>query len=332
MSLPYGYQPQFYYATPYLSPYYHPTHISPYIPSVNLPASPQVTQRRVHFDDGVVPSPQPRSRRPSWHAGMEGMAPAPNPAPFPSPPFLYTSLPPMSPYVPPASYTHQRRRSDSSLPQPTWIAIPTYSTYAQPVVYPSPAPAPAHQLHPLIDGESLQGPSLLFDISLNAFTPRRITSHGRVSDSTLGLEELGEQATHPGVTRMKIICDAIPQWPIVLEAERDHGRSPYLSVPRANHYAPITVGDVLIAIHRTLQTQISHVDWARLPSGDDVAVARAYTRRCRTFPSAEAFEASQGVRRVDYLLDKFMFKGLVRTSYRGGFEHVKLLVGPAPRR
>jgi hypothetical protein len=44
---------------------------------------------------------------------------------------------------------------------------------------------------------------------------------------------------------------------------------------------------------------------------------------------AEEAEASKGVKKVDYLLDRFMFKGLVRAG-RGdeGFENVKLMVGP----
>ncbi|KAH9948818.1 hypothetical protein B0H21DRAFT_216154 [Amylocystis lapponica] len=333
MSAPY-YQPQFYYPTSYLHPYYHQPYISPFIPPVtlpgspnfvppaSLPGSPDFSPRRVHFEDDPLYNPPLRTRRPSWHAGMMGMAPAPNPQPFPSPPMTYTTLPPMMPFG--AAPTHHRRSSDGALPQPTWIAYPTYPTFAQPVVYPTQV-AP-HQFHPLLNGETSKGPLVLFDISLNTFNTRHLSASGQTGGNTLSLDDLGQQATHPAVKRMTITCDDIPQWPIVLEPQVQ-GRSNYLSVPATSADAPITVGDVLIAVHRSLQQKISHVDWARLSRSEEVDIARAYTRRCKTFPSAEAFEASQGVRRVDYLKDRYMFKGLMRSSSDGRFEHVKLLVG-----
>lgn len=234
---------------------------------------------------------------------------------------IYTTLPPMMPVG--AMPTHHRRRSDGALPQPAWVAYSPYPTLVQPMIYQNPPTAP-HQFHPMLNGESGLSPLLIFDLSLNTFTPYRISAPGETTGSTLSLDQLGEQATYPGVKRMTITCDEIPQWPIVLEPQT-RSRLDYLAVPSIS--APITLGDVLIAIHRSLQRQITHVDWARLSRADEVEVARAYTRRCKTFPSAEAFEVSQGVRRVDYLRDRYMFKGLVRTSHDGGFEHAKLLVG-----
>lgn len=157
----------------------------------------------------------------------------------------------------------------------------------------------------------------------------RITSSSQTSGTPLNLDELAQQATHPGVTRMKIICDLIPQWDVILEPQRDYASSSgYLAVPHepVASNQPITLGDVLVAVHRMLQTQITHRDWARLSNTEATNIARAYTRRCRTFPSAEQFEASQGVRRVDYLLDRFLFKGLVRLRGEDGFETVKLIV------
>ncbi|KAI0774639.1 hypothetical protein BD413DRAFT_438938, partial [Trametes elegans] len=264
-------------------------------------------ERRVHWED----QPSPRQRRPSWHGGL---VPPPNPAPFPSPPML-------SPY-----YMHERRSSDSCLPQPAWVTFPTM---IQPV-YRQPSPVPP-AIHPLLNGENAGGPMLLFDLSLNTFSPQRITSRSQTSGTPLTLEELRQPATHPAVRKMKIKCDELPQWPIVLEphsASRD--RSPYLGVPAgaAAEDVPITVGDVLMAIHQTVQRQISHVDWARLSREQMHAVSAAYTRRCRTFPSAAAFEEAQGVRRVDYLHERYMFRGLVRDNVKDGFEKMRLVVGP----
>ncbi|OSX59355.1 hypothetical protein POSPLADRAFT_1048692 [Postia placenta MAD-698-R-SB12] len=251
---------------------------------------------------------------------MPGMAPPPNPAPFPSPPMLVTPLPPMVPLGPPQHMTHQRRRSDGNLPQPAWYPWGTYPAFvAPPYMYqqpqPQPQPAPSPQLHPMLNGEGRDGPALLFDVSVHTFQPMRLTSAGASSGPTLSLDELGQQATYPPCRRMKISCDIIPQWPIELEA-KEQERTLFLSIPSNSHKdAPITVGDVLIAIHRSLQRQISHVDWARLSQAEETAVARAYTRRCKTYGSVEAFEKSQGVRRVDYLLDKYMFRGLISIEY-----------------
>ncbi|CDO77243.1 hypothetical protein BN946_scf184747.g56 [Trametes cinnabarina] len=329
MSLPYGY-PQFYYPTPYLSPYYQQPHISPFIPPVTFPSSPQLPprdDRRVHWSDDAY---YVRERRPSWHATL---APPPNPVPFPSPPIIVTPLPQAVSLAaqPPPYYGHVRRASDSCLPQPTWYY--PQPVFVQPMAY-QPAPlAPA--IHPLLNGENAGGPLLLFDLSQNTFNPQRITAHGQKKGTPVSLEELREPATHPSVYHMTITCDKLPEWPIVLEPrstsrERSRERSPFLGVPSAAAAdAPITVYDVLMAIYRTVQRQITHVDWARLSQSDMRAVSIAYTRRCRTFPSAAAFEEAQGVRRVDYLRDDYMFRGIARENSKDGFAKMKLLTGPA---
>ena len=306
--------------------------MSPFIPPTHLPPSPRMDEgsRRVRFADEEEFYPPTRPRPPSWHAGMAGTAPAPNPLPFPSPPFVYNPLPPVA-VGPPPGYAPHRRRSDTSVPggHPAWLSMPAwmvYPQYAQPV----PAPPPS-QFHPLLNGEGGNRPLLFFDLSVHAFNPVRISSHGQTTGTSLTLDELSQQATHPGVTRIKIVCDAISQWPIVLEPQHDRpstSGSGYLSVPAASSYGPITVGDILVAIHRVMQTQISHRDWVRLSAEQESSIARAYTRRCRTFPSAEEFEARQGVRKVDYLLDRFVFRGLTRIGRDDGFETVRLLVGP----
>lgn len=316
--------PQFMYQTPYLYPY-QPVQVSPFIPPSLLPPSPNGGSgtRRVRFEEDDR-YPNTRLRPPSWH----GPAAVQNPAPFPSPPFVYSPLPPVMPIAgPPSGYIPHRRLSDSSVrAPPSWVGVPTWMVYPHPQVS---APPPA-QFHPLLNGESAQEILLFFDLSLHAFNPIRISRPRETSGSSIGQDELRQQATHPGVNRMRITCDMLPDWPVVLEPQRDDPyRSDYLGVPSSSssYTQPITVGDILVAVHRMLQRQISHRDWVKLSQDEATAIARAYTRRCRTFPSAEQFEASQGVRRVDYLKDKFVFKGLSRTRGDDGFEHVKLLVG-----
>ena len=43
-------------------------------------------------------------------------------------------------------------------------------------------------------------------------------------------------------------------------------------------------------------------------------------------PATRTFEESQGVKWVDYLEDKYMFRGLVRERGEQSFEHLRLLV------
>ncbi|KAI0757998.1 hypothetical protein C8Q74DRAFT_1319904 [Fomes fomentarius] len=340
MAAPYGY-PQFYYPTPYMVPFYNQPYISPFIPPMTLPPSPHATpreERRVRFEGD---EPFHRPRRPSWHGGL---APPPNPVPFPSPPILVTPLPPvvsLPNQAPMPAFTHHRRRSDTCLPQPAWVAYPAVvqpmaQPMAHPMVYPNPAyqnPTPPRQIHPLLDGETMAGPKILFDLSLHAFSPQRVTNYRQTSGTPLTLDELLEPATHPPVYHMKISCDLLPDWPIVLEPhtttrERERERSPFLSVSqRESEESPITVYDVLMAIYRTVQRRIGQTDWAKLSKRQMNAVSAAYTRRCRTFPSAQAFEEAQGVRRVDYLLEDYMFRGIMRENARDGFAKMKLLVG-----
>lgn len=127
---------------------------------------------------------------------------------------------------------------------------------------------------------------------------------------------------------MVITCDDVPQWKVVLEPCNERpSNNGYLTVPSDDTLKPITVNDVLVAIHKMFQRQIRHRDWVALSQDKATAVARAYTRRCRTFPTTQAFEESQGVRRVDFLEDRYMFKGLVRQRGEQGFENLRLLVG-----
>lgn len=330
MTTPYGYTP-FAYPTPYLWPYYSQQAHTPFIPpSVALPPSPNAGAgtRRVRFEDDEPYHPRPRA--PSFHAGMVGTAPPPNPAPFPSPPFLYTPLPAMVPLAPagppvgpPQGYTHQRRRSDSMLPAPAF-AMPTW------VIYPTQtqAPSPPPQLNPLLSAEYPNQSQVLFDLSLNHYDPQRLAQPGRSAPTSLSREEMSQPACWPGVTRMEITCDELPGWKVILEPYQERpSNSGYLTVPADEVNTPISVNDVLFAIHRFLQRQITHRDWVELSSDRATAVARAYTRRCRTFPTTQQFEESQGVRRVDYLENKYMFKGLVRHRGEQSFEKLRLLVG-----
>lgn len=169
-------------------------------------------------------------------------------------------------------------------------------------------------LHPLLNGDSSLT-DLYFDLSFPTFSPMRSISTGQFVPISAG--ELSQAATTPPVTRMRVIHHAIPQWPIDIEL-------------RYNEYAagttsPITVGDVLYMIHQSLRRQISHADWAMLSSWRRTEVARAYTRRYSSVPQMAQLEASRGVRRVDYLGDRHIFRGLVKIYDMDGFNCWKMI-------
>ena len=69
---------------------------------------------------------------------------------------------------------------------------------------------------------------------------------------------------------------------------------------------------------------ISHVDWAKLSMTEETQVARAYTKRCRSAASQEMMIRAQGVKKVDFLLEKVWFKGLLRIGE--SYEQMRLVV------
>ncbi|KAJ7093506.1 hypothetical protein C8R44DRAFT_645969, partial [Mycena epipterygia] len=82
--------------------------------------------------------------------------------------------------------------------------------------------------------------------------------------------------------------------------------------------------DVLVALYRVMHKRIARGEWAPLSAGDERTVTKAFTDRCRAeavrsrvqpaqLRDQEVKERNQGVKRVDFLLGKTVFEGLVRT-------------------
>ncbi|KAJ7667213.1 hypothetical protein B0H17DRAFT_1089016 [Mycena rosella] len=169
--------------------------------------------------------------------------------------------------------------------------------------------ASAPQIHPWLNGDA-PAQTFHFDLAPAAFVPLRAVSAAqstRVSDG-----ELRAPAFHPPRTALRILHPRLPWWPVDL------------TLPPGAAPAPIAVGDVLAALHHALQARIAPADWAELSVEDQQRVTRAFTHRCRAeavrngVPQAQLHDRevsvrNEGVKRVDFLLGKTVFKGLVRS-------------------
>ncbi|KAJ7188721.1 hypothetical protein C8R46DRAFT_1055595 [Mycena filopes] len=302
---------------------------SPYSPNQGMPNTPE----RV-FPSAVNGYPTSRRRRRgSWNGGVSGPRVSPFIPPPPLPAFLEhqggrrrswsnaeagwhtpNTLPP-SPYppfpspraVPPHHqhyphhqyYPHHQQYPHYSAP-PYSAPLPYVSGYPQ---FPGPL-----QIHPWINGEA-PAPDFHFDLSVADFLPCRLIGPDLVP---LTQHDLRQAAFHPPITRLRIVCDMILQWPIDLVFGGQMQAPP-----------PITLGDILFAVHQKMHQPIMHTDWARLSMGEETSVSRAFTQRCRrestrlqqvTRFEEDLPERLKGVKVVDFLHGRNMFRGLVRGS------------------
>jgi hypothetical protein len=181
------------------------------------------------------------------------------------------------------------------------------------------------QLHNLINGEIITDRLHInfADPDLEFSKRTRSGGHHLV---TLSAYDLEQPATNPPMTRVKIVCDAIAQWPVDLQVigtslephRRRRAALPYL-----------TLEDVVHAVHASLHRKISHGDWGDLSVSRRTEVARAYTRRYKTSGSDWAVrqQQSEGVKRVDFFLKYTWFKGFTWLEPESGVERLKLLLG-----
>ncbi|KAI5118216.1 hypothetical protein M0805_004705 [Coniferiporia weirii] len=116
------------------------------------------------------------------------------------------------------------------------------------------------------------------------------------------------KATRPGLTKMVITCPELGSlanaWAIVIKSERT-----------------ISVGDILRAVYKTLQTLMTSTEKAKLSSSEQSVANSAYRRRCDTL----SFNKMRGPQRVDLLGDKSWFGGIVKAE-DGDPHHFELLV------
>ncbi|KAJ7255846.1 hypothetical protein B0H12DRAFT_1016183 [Mycena haematopus] len=194
---------------------------------------------------------------------------------------------------------------------PAWVANVNVNPYL------SAAPS-SLLIHPFLNGDA-PSPAFHFDLAPAAFMPMRLVSTHPPSGALVDNTELRQPAFHPPLFTLRILHPRLPLWPVDL------------ALPASAQVPPISLADVLVALHRALHTRITAADWATLGSDDERRVTHAFTARCH----AEALRAGgspaqmrdrevavrkQGVLRVDFLQGKTVFRGLVRHSE--GFVHM----------
>ncbi|KAF8142249.1 hypothetical protein K438DRAFT_1442646, partial [Mycena galopus ATCC 62051] len=172
------------------------------------------------------------------------------------------------------------------------------------------------QVHPFLNGDA-PSPIFHFDLAPLQFAPIRLINPNVNPPQTaqLSAAEIREVAFDPPLTTVRILHPRIPFWPVDLALPAT-AQSPGQGIP-------ISLGDVLVALHRSLHVRISHADWATLAPADAELVTAAFTQRCRAeavrsgvprsqLRDREVKEREEGVKRVDFLCGRTAFKGLIR--------------------
>ena len=161
--------------------------------------------------------------------------------------------------------------------------------------------SPRKWLHPLLDADASY---ILMDLSSHKFEP--LTPSGSSHNRELIPVHEGymqQVASSPRVTELRVICEEFGQFMESWIVRIKPGRI-------------VEVGDVLIAVYKSLQKQMTHAEWAKLSEKQDMVASRMYTRRVRKAD----FEKVNGVRRVDLLGDKFWLGGLSRIDERNPYD------------
>ncbi|KAJ7183947.1 hypothetical protein C8R46DRAFT_939998 [Mycena filopes] len=313
MSTPFVYVPEAsptsphnpFYSTPQAghSPFLPPAHLYPTSPYLG-PTTPEnfnansvlwPENAAPQFESAYAPSWAPmsnRQRTTSWHG------PAP---PAPTSPFLRPTAPAFL-HTQSAYFTPGHRRAVS------WGAAnaPAPPLYAAP-----PAPA-AEMVHPWLNADA-PSPGFFFDLAPVKFAPLRMVSANPPRGGPITPSEIRETAFHPPRTSLRILHPRIPFWPVDLALPA--------ALAREAPMTPIALGDVLVSLHRAMHERIAHADWETLSEADAQAVTLAFTKRCRgeavrsgAIPAQlrdrEVHERNKGVKRVDFLLGKTVFRGL----------------------
>ncbi|KAF7299363.1 Ectomycorrhiza-regulated small secreted protein [Mycena indigotica] len=110
--------------------------------------------------------------------------------------------------------------------------------------------------------------------------------------------ELSQHATHPPVATLRVRCGVYPSETWVSEARNRQG---------------VTVKNVLDAIYRTLNIQLTHAEWESLCPKQQNRVNLVFDARWRAGRDPKA-ERAVGILRRDCLLQHVLFAGLSETD------------------
>jgi hypothetical protein len=186
-------------------------------------------------------------------------------------------------------------------------------------------PLPRPHLHFLINGEFSARQLYINFVEVDlVFRKRNGLKYSDIV--TISAYDLEHSATIPQMTCLRIVCDAIPQWPVDMQVIGT-SLTPHRQRRAALPY--LTLEDLVHTVHASLHRKISHEEWGRLSTVQEVEVARAYTRRCNAAGSDWAVRQQQreGVKRVDFLFGNTWFKGFTWLQPENGIERLKLLLG-----
>ncbi|KAJ7499241.1 hypothetical protein FB451DRAFT_1204772 [Mycena latifolia] len=201
-------------------------------------------------------------------------------SPYPSPTYTMSSLSASPPLMTPPPFSHSRSLY-ACAPLPPLNGMPG-------------------SIHDVLSGA--RGRHMLaFDVS---YDPAYTVS----ASSGLSPRVLAEPATTPPLPCVTISCDLFP-WRVAI----------YPSSSKPGAY--VTVADVLNGIYRDLRHRLRKEELATMSASQPfmASVHQTFYHRCNMLaravdPAAADSEARKGIRRIDFLLGKHTFCGLLPTS------------------
>jgi len=229
---------------------------------------------------------------------------------IPAQPLAYSRSAPNSPYHQGAILLPTPPVAVSPLPQPVYLPY-GYSPGQQTIpLQPSPRARPTNLAPVLLDllnytstavRRQHMNPHLNYD--LRDFPSRALVRSGStlslLSDSLLVASIL-----NPATTSIKVISKAFP-WEIDVESADDN--------------SPVTLEDLITSVHASLDKHITGSEWWIVTEDVRTKVSSQYSKNCDSSSVGEGRRRGdvekprhkkEGLRRIDWLLDNHVMKGL----------------------
>jgi hypothetical protein len=180
----------------------------------------------------------------------------------------------------------------------------------------SPPAIPGPVLYPLLQPRS---GTIQFDLSNLDFRP--LLADGKPIPSHI----LAKVATFPPTKRLVINSDEVPHFNVTIDFNESAQAFKKQELP---FVPPVSVGDVLYAIHQTMRKPETKEDRdeAKLTCSENKQVSDAFRVRYHSGRFDREALADEGARTIDHFREKVMFAGLLMKDGDEGFEGLKLLV------